>query len=465
MDRTYYTPITGNRGGMLAVACTATLSLASIFLLAVYSGVLLRQHFRQSAAERMDETRAIKFLTSTHGLLLGNLLFGDLFQALGFSLNFRWVALRVLPTAQHPDAVCTTQGVLIQAGDLGSAFSSIVICVNLFLILVFSYHPPRKWLFAVIGVEWTAIALMTFIGPVALEREGIPFYGPAGGWCWLGIIYQSERLTLHYLFVFISALVCLSLYAIMAWRISQSRRAFGYESPINGTAGVAKVMMAYPFVYIATILPLSCYRIAGMTGKHWSLHYALAAGTIFTLSGFCNCLIYALTRSIVSLDSLGTAMRRGSNGLGSLSHGARRFSSFVSSSLTPTFTGTRRNSTPSFSQSFSASQTHTFGSTFALKGVRVDVATEFSSPPPLNELGYGSPPLNSPGKPVELQLRRGSAGERAERERPFSMLDKLEEGEDEEEESVGSTAEGEGVAVRPGKVERGESARSRDGLL
>lgn len=71
-------------------------------------------------------------------------------------------------------------------------------------------------------------------------------------------------------------------------------------------------MLVYPGTYVATILPLSVYRCAAMAGQQWSIQIALAAGAIFTLSGAANCTVYALTRHIVSLDGIGSALRRGS---------------------------------------------------------------------------------------------------------------------------------------------------------
>jgi hypothetical protein len=49
-----------------------------------------------------------------------------------FPITSQWIARRAIPTARFPTATCTTQAVFIQMGDLGSAFSSVLICVNLF---------------------------------------------------------------------------------------------------------------------------------------------------------------------------------------------------------------------------------------------------------------------------------------------------------------------------------------------
>ncbi|GAA6040263.1 hypothetical protein JCM8097_009393 [Rhodosporidiobolus ruineniae] len=447
------------RAGMAAVASAASLSVLSVCILSAYIAHLLRQHYGRSKADRLgNESRAIKFLTSSHGMLLGNLLLGDFLQALGFLLNWRWIARGALPAATHVTQLCTAQGVFIQVGDLGSAFSSLVICVNLFLILVFQIHPSTRKLWLVMVAEWGVIAVMALVGPVALERDGVPFYGPSGGWCWMSSIYQSERLTLHYLWVFIIAALNLLLYSAMAVKIWHQRRAFGNEQ-LSGTAGVAKVMMLYPLVYIVTILPLSCYRVAAMAGKTWPIHYALAAGFVFTLSGTANCLIYAFTRSIVSFDSLTSALRRTSNVGGGTwagrSFDTRRLSGITSNLFSSSSSGGGGgHGRKSFGGGGGGTTSQLGRTSFALNGVRIDVETDVSSPD-LMASGSLSPALSfdgpagagggaggGGGRNYTLQFsRRGSRDAGLAAERPFSMSKKLEE---EEEELEAALAEGEG---------------------
>lgn len=66
-----------NRIGQIFVASSATLSIASILCLGTYSSLLLRRHYRKSPMQRANgETRAVKFLTSSHFVLFCNLLLG-----------------------------------------------------------------------------------------------------------------------------------------------------------------------------------------------------------------------------------------------------------------------------------------------------------------------------------------------------------------------------------------------------
>lgn len=88
----------------------------------------------------------------------------------------QWVARDEIPTAAYPTRLCKTQSILIQIGDLGSAFSSLVICLNLLLILVFRITPATRWLMFTLLVEWIIIGILASVGPLSrIGKEGVPF--------------------------------------------------------------------------------------------------------------------------------------------------------------------------------------------------------------------------------------------------------------------------------------------------
>ncbi|GAA5907519.1 hypothetical protein JCM8208_001402 [Rhodotorula glutinis] len=312
-DEIYWVPLGVKRTGMIAVASAATVSLVFIAALLTYVATLLWRHHRaaRSVHGRVErESRAIRFLASSHGVVFVSLLTGDLLQALGFSLTYHWLTLGAVPAPAHPTALCIAQAVLIQVGDIGSAFSALIIAANLFFILVLKRTASYAVLLSAIAFAWICSGVLAGAGPAAFPpRPGrLPFYGPAGGWCWIGAGNQTERLTLHYLFVFIVALSTFLLYSAIALRIWWRRRQLGTDATLSGgTTNVAKIMLIYPAVYVATILPISVYRCAAMAGHVWPIEYALAGGAVFTLSGAANCTVYALTRHIVSFDGIGEA--------------------------------------------------------------------------------------------------------------------------------------------------------------
>ncbi|SGY14856.1 BQ5605_C013g07132 [Microbotryum silenes-dioicae] len=290
---TRYLPLGDKHAGVIAVATCASLSVLSILLLVLYSAWLVCHHFRRSASERASTSRGIVFLTSNHGFFFLSLIAGDLFQAIGFSMNWTWIARGGLPSPVNE--TCTTQA-----------------------IFVLSYTPPTPVVYGSIASVWIVTGIMAGIGPARFGSRESPFYGIAGGWCWIAQSHQIWRLWLHYFWVFLVAGINLIAYSIIAFQIVRRRRRALSSSNIFGTTAaptkagpnlggsnrIAAIMLIYPLVYLITILPISVYRFALLSGKTPPIHYALAAGCVFTLSGMINCLVYASTRNIVSFSSL-----------------------------------------------------------------------------------------------------------------------------------------------------------------
>ncbi|SCZ87501.1 BZ3500_MvSof-1268-A1-R1_Chr2-2g04967 [Microbotryum saponariae] len=290
---TRYLPLGDKHAGVIAVATCATLSLLSILLLVLYSAWLVCHHFRRSASERASTSRGIVFLTSNHGIFFLSLIAGDLFQAIGFSMNWTWIARGGLPSPVNE--TCTTQA-----------------------IFVLSYTPSTPVVYGYIASVWTVTGIMAGIGPARLGSRESPFYGIAGGWCWIAQSHQIWRLWLHYFWVFLVAGINLIAYSFIALQIVRRRRRalsssnkFGTTvaptkagANLGGSNCIAAIMLIYPLVYLLTILPISVYRFALLSGKTPPIHYALAGGCVFTLSGMINCLVYASTRNIVSFSSL-----------------------------------------------------------------------------------------------------------------------------------------------------------------
>ncbi|KAM0750852.1 hypothetical protein T439DRAFT_241183 [Meredithblackwellia eburnea MCA 4105] len=291
-------PIGDRRDGMLAVTVAATLSFLSIVSLFSFCIFYIRSHQKLSPIERLnnENNRAIKFLTSDYFITFANLIAGDLLQSIGFMIDAAWVARNQLP--RIPNHTCTAQALLIQIGDTASAFGSLLVGVHITQILVFSHRFSKRTLYLCIAFEWIVVGILAGMGPAVVQKPGIPFFGLAGGWCWITSSYQSMRLWLHYIFIFVVALINLIQYTIIFIKLARPNPAIG-ERLGSAPGSASKVMLIYPLVYIITILPLSCFRIAALAGHPWSVQVQLGAGVIFTLSGFANCVVYAFTRKLV----------------------------------------------------------------------------------------------------------------------------------------------------------------------
>lgn len=121
------------------------------------------------------------------------------------------------------------------------------------------------------------------------------------------IEHPSMRLWTHYFWIFAAQFFTILLYAIMFFQL---RRRIA-ESAILGSRHteslrrlnrVVAYMVIYPIVYIILTLPLAAGRMASSHGNTPSVTYFCVAGTLMTLSGFCDTLLYTLTRRSVVLE-------------------------------------------------------------------------------------------------------------------------------------------------------------------
>lgn len=65
---------------------------------------------------------------------------------------------------------------------------------------------------------------------------------------------------------------------------------------------VVAYMVIYPIMYIILSLPLAAGRMASVNHHTPSVVYFCVAGALMTLSGFCDALLYTLTRRNVVLE-------------------------------------------------------------------------------------------------------------------------------------------------------------------
>lgn len=72
-----WVPLADKQAGTIAVCTAACVSLAFILAFSSWVAYLLYRHHTRVKAQRVErETRAIRFLASSHGILLGSLIFG-----------------------------------------------------------------------------------------------------------------------------------------------------------------------------------------------------------------------------------------------------------------------------------------------------------------------------------------------------------------------------------------------------
>lgn len=143
----------------------------------------------------------------------------------------------------------------------------------------------------------------------------------------MSIEHPALRLWTHYFWIFAAQFFTLILYAIMFFQL---RRRIN-ESKILGSSHlnslrrlnrVVAYMVIYPIVYIVLTLPLAAGRMASAHHNTPSVVYFCVAGTLMTLSGFCDTLLYTFTRRMVLEPEARVASAREGYG-----DGYRKFSS------------------------------------------------------------------------------------------------------------------------------------------
>ncbi|KAK4210728.1 G protein-coupled glucose receptor regulating Gpa2-domain-containing protein [Rhypophila decipiens] len=229
-----------HRQGLIAVSVLASLSFGSSLVVLLYlTYKLIRWHFttrwrpRNSAAEPVDLSLGLaeRHFTGAHDgtqvgasgkkpypnqflVLIYNLLLADLHQAGAFLLNGVWARKNGIEV--HNPA-CFLQGWLVSTGDLASSCFITAIAVHTYLAIVWNYRPPQRVLYATIVGLWMFDYTLALLGPVTTKNgaEHGGFYVRAAAWCWVSVKFETHRLVLHYLFIFISLAATSALYILI----------------------------------------------------------------------------------------------------------------------------------------------------------------------------------------------------------------------------------------------------------
>ncbi|KAK9894392.1 hypothetical protein P389DRAFT_181112 [Cystobasidium minutum MCA 4210] len=321
----------------LAVAACATISLASTTTLGTFI-VYLFFRYRNVNTSDTPESTGIRFLRTPAGFIFLNLLVADSTQALGFGLTWFWASRGGIDEDAH---LCLFQALAIQAGDVASALFSFFIALYTAVLLTTHKKPSDVALYVGATCSWIFIALFTFLGPVAIATtDGGPFYAQAGNWCWISGSYADYRLWFHYLFVgdHLQTLIRLMPKVIRFRWVPQQKQSSDMEREQGGlgmdvlsqdTHGrvsrpmtshtlprtypdaqeksmpstrmldrTSLVMLLYPLVNLAVIMPLSVYRVMALAGQPGSAQALAACGSIFSLGGLANAILYTFSRSL-----------------------------------------------------------------------------------------------------------------------------------------------------------------------
>ncbi|KAM5531402.1 hypothetical protein V8D89_014926 [Ganoderma adspersum] len=291
--------------GTAEVAGVAVLVVAGAFSLVAVVPVLAALRWY---GPKLGQTRIMPFFVS---LLVANVL-----QAVGTIINAKWVNDRNV-VAGH---ICTAQGGIKQAGNVGMALWSFALSLHVFMLLFkrrMALNALMSWV--LLGVGWFLVAFVVAIGPLAIETTGRgSYFGPSGFWCWITHNYPLEQFYLEYFFEFISAGLSFALYTAVLLRVRGNlvrtsgkwalrfvphgerwRLAIRRDMVDSSMMQVAARMVWYPVAYTTLLLPVTISRFYAFSGHDISFRTTIFSDFVFNLQGVVNVALLLATRRFV----------------------------------------------------------------------------------------------------------------------------------------------------------------------
>ncbi|POS84175.1 hypothetical protein EPUL_006373, partial [Erysiphe pulchra] len=271
-----------------------------------------------------------------------------------FVISFWWVSKDKLV---GPNVTCDVQGLLIQIGDVASGLWALAIAVHTFLNIVAQKTVAHRTFVTSVVLLWSFIIILAALGPLRSAKD---FFVPAGAWCWVNKNNHSERLYLHYMWIFTAELGSVALYTFMffylRFRIITStpsksvahstasgfcvkiftsrnkipplpaesitirpsiRNVKNFSATRTYILKSSRHMVVYTLAYIALTLPLAAGRALSMVGVEPPIGYFTAAGILIACSGFVDVALYVGTRRLLVTSNVNreSINRRNRNGI------------------------------------------------------------------------------------------------------------------------------------------------------
>ena len=287
--------------GLIAPGTTGILSAAcciAMLLFVIYRFLTWRSHYKTFVGYNQ------------YVVLIINLLLADMMQGVSFMFSFHWISHDGIFA---PSQTCFSQGFLLNLGDLANGFFVFGIALHTFYGAVKSSHVKHTTFTIYVIVAWLFALFLSSLGPIMHRGD---YFVRAGAWCWASSKYESERLALHYIWIFLVQFGTIILYALIFLHLKRVMLRILPASQSTTHAKVdraAKLMVLFPIAYIFLTLPLSAGRMwtRAHGGENLPTGYALAAGSMIGSCGMVDCLLYTLTRrSLLRQNIQGTSNSR-----------------------------------------------------------------------------------------------------------------------------------------------------------
>ncbi|KAK6437622.1 hypothetical protein LTR95_006184 [Oleoguttula sp. CCFEE 5521] len=275
------------------------LSTLTLFTFLVYRFVSWRSHYKTFIGYNQ------------YIVLFLNLVFADLLQATAFLISFYWIQRDAILA---PTNACTAQGFMLHFGDVASAFFVLSIAIHTYTTAALGHRIQYNMFALGIGICWAMALLLTVLGPAMYGRK---YFVRAGAWCWVSNDYETERLALHYVWLFLAEFGLVIIYLLTFFSLRRkTHRLFAdqassgsvpNQTTIRAVNRITKLMMLYPIVYVTLTIPISSVRMWSMAhhGQSVADVTACTVGALLASCGWVDSLLYTLTRKRLLQETMG----------------------------------------------------------------------------------------------------------------------------------------------------------------
>ncbi|KIJ49158.1 hypothetical protein M422DRAFT_246963 [Sphaerobolus stellatus SS14] len=301
---------------MSAAGVTSCVLISSLLLYIIFAAL--------SPWPKRGPNSPIPFTSKQVSVFVICLLVSDLIQSISGVTQVKWAMERKI----YEGKACSIQAATLVAGDLGSTVWSCVIAVHTFTSLALGKSWHRRTVIFTVITGWVIVFLLTTIPAVLPRTAGHGrYFSIAGTWCFISSEYAYQRLGIHYIPLFLAALVIFVFYGMVflvlrgtlsfnGRKILQSRNR-AEQVFIRERIVIAKRMLWYPIAYLACIMPIAIIRLVGLSEDTipdpvwvFAMFFLFSLGTV-------DAIIYTTTRNLIKPLGLLSHVRTGSSELSS----------------------------------------------------------------------------------------------------------------------------------------------------
>jgi len=284
------------------VAVAGALSTMAVSVLLLHMAIVAIVSPLKQLASEQKLPRERVFLTTHLGYYLACFLISGLFGGIAALFETTWAQSGVI----LEDGRCSTQGILLQLGEIGTATFSVIIAFHTMNNIVLQKRLPTSAVIFVIILGWAFTISLSVIGPATNTN----FYDIEGLWCWISKSHPAFQVFFNIVPLLLSIILMLTLYGATYFKLRLE--ATDDDVPISLSRSVsmssddyrkflrpiARKLFFYPLVYTALILPMTIVRLAILFAIDVPNIAIIIAAISDGLIGFANTVVYVTTRNV-----------------------------------------------------------------------------------------------------------------------------------------------------------------------